>query len=102
MISFDRLGLSNLDVPEAVDCILAKKVGNVRLMDAVCGENSSSNVSMALLHCSPGINVVSSNPSKFIHNYPDHPYQVPGVERDKDGLVGEISSYVGCKDNNGG
>ena len=36
--------------------------------------------------------------SKQIHsNYPDHPYQVPGVGRDKDGLVGEISSYAGHK-----
>ena len=65
MFSFDRLGLSTLDVPEAVDCILANKVGNVPLMDVVCGENSSSKITMAFLHCSPGINVVSSNLSKF-------------------------------------
>ena len=97
MISFDRFGLSTLDVPEAVDCILANKVGYVPLMDVVCGENSSSNITMAFLHCSPGINVISSNPNKFIHNYPDHPYQVPGVKRERDGLVGEISSYIGRK-----
>ena len=65
MISFDRLGLSTLDVPEAVDCILAKKVGYVRVMDIVCEKNSSSKITMAFLNCSPGINAVSSNPSKF-------------------------------------
>ena len=36
MISFDRLGLSTPDVLEAVDCILAKKVGYVRLINRHC------------------------------------------------------------------
>ena len=44
-----------------------------------------------------GINAVSSNPNKIQSNYPDHPYQVPEVDRDRDGLVGEISSCVGHK-----
>ena len=63
MISFDRLGLSSPDVPEAVDCILAKKVGYVLLVDVVCEENSSSKITTTFLHCSPGISVVSNNPS---------------------------------------
>ena len=56
MISFDQLGLSTPDVPEAVDCILAKKVGYVLLVDVVCEENSLSKITTAFLHCSPGIN----------------------------------------------
>ena len=61
------------------------------------GTHHQIRISMAFLHRSPGINVVPSNPSKFSHNYPDHPYQVPGVERDRDGLVGEINSCIGRK-----
>ena len=63
MISFDRLALSTPNVPEAVDCILAKKVGYVRLVDAVCEENSSSKITTTFLPYSPAINVVSNNPS---------------------------------------